>query len=422
MFLCSGRRVVSQQKLQFCFSNRNPNFSSTNDSMEPLYSDTTGHKNNVDFTRFALAVFVVFTHSYFVFYGPVIFFQKEPLWLLTNHQLTFGTLAVNFFFIISGFLVLQSLLRSKNYFSFLKKRVLRIYPAFIVVYFFCAFIVAPLGNGTPSHPFQNFSSYWSQINVGYLVHTCIYLKSPLLPETFKTVLCPYELNTSIWTIPFEFSCYIILLCLGILGAFKWHKLIPLALFLLVLSLNIVHYNIYMTYNENLPLNYSIIPYIKPDYLENFLNMEHLLIFFLSGSCFYYYRKYIPRSINLVILSIILLIISAKWIKIFELVQGVFGAYVMFYFIFSKRVKLHNFARFGDFSYGIYLFGWPVQQLIIMYFGDKLNLFGSLFISLAIIILFAFSSWHVVEKPALSLKNKSLDFGLYRRIKMLWTKD
>ena len=154
LFLGSKRRVVSQQKLQFCFSSRSPNFSSTNNSMEPLYSDKTGHKNNFDFIRFALAVFVVFTHSYFVYYGPAIFFQKEPLWLLTNHQLTFGTLAVNFFFIISGFLVLQSLLRSKNYFSFLKKRVLRIYPAFIVVYFFCAFIVAPLWNGTHYNPFQ----------------------------------------------------------------------------------------------------------------------------------------------------------------------------------------------------------------------------------------------------------------------------
>lgn len=253
------------------------------------------------------------------------------------------------------------------------------------------------------------------------MHTCLHLREALLPATLSNVPCVNELNTSIWTIPLEFSCYLLLLCLGILGAFKLHKLIPLALFLLVLTFNIMHYYIYMQYNAGVFPDSSLISYVPADKFEDYLNLEHLMLFFISGSCFYYYRKYIPRSIYLVILSACLVIISAKWISVFELVQSVFGTYVLFYFIYSNRLRLHRFARYGDLSYGIYLFGWPIQQLVILYFGDRMTHVATLFVSLPIILAMSFVSWHWIEKPALSLKNKTIYPGLYNRAKLAWVK-
>src|SRR5438045_357316 len=121
--------------------------------MRTLYSEEAGHKNNFDFLRFILATTVVFSHSYVIYYGSVD--KVEPLWVLSKNQLGFGTLALNFFFVISGFLVLQSWSYSRNYFDFLKKRVLRIYPAFVAVCLACAFVFGPLGTGTSVYFFQN---------------------------------------------------------------------------------------------------------------------------------------------------------------------------------------------------------------------------------------------------------------------------
>ena len=83
--------------------------------MNLLYSEKIGRNNNFDFFRFVLAALVMFTHSFFVYYGMD---NPEPFFLLSKNQLTAGTLAVNFFFIISGFLVLQSWTYSKGVFDF----------------------------------------------------------------------------------------------------------------------------------------------------------------------------------------------------------------------------------------------------------------------------------------------------------------
>ncbi|NTS39854.1 acyltransferase [Flavisolibacter sp. BT320] len=384
-----------------------------------LYEDKIGHKNNFDFTRFLLAMLVVFTHGYFVYFGPQTALDREPLWQLTRHQLAFGTLAVNFFFVISGFLVLQSLGRSKTYFDYLFKRVLRIYPAFVVAILLCALVVAPLGNGSVLHPFQNFSDYWSEINLKQLVKTCLFLKDDLyaLPPTFQNNPAPLDLNTSVWTISFEFMCYLVLLGLGILGAFKTHKLVPLGLFLTILFLNCLHFDVYNHYNLTGELQKDAIPFFPAHDFEDFLNMEHLLLFFMAGTCFYSYRNYIPRSRYLLLLSAAAVAGSIYWGKGFEIVQSIFGSYLLFYFIFSNRIRLHRFARYGDLSYGIYLFGWPVQQLVILYIGKEISFPVSLLLTTVFLLPVAFASWHLVEKPALSLKKKSFFVPLVSKLKL-----
>jgi peptidoglycan/LPS O-acetylase OafA/YrhL len=370
--------------------------------LKTIHTENTGHKNNFDFVRFLLAVSVIFTHGYVVYTGVI---DSEPFWRLSRHQLGLGTISLNFFFVISGYLVLQSWTYSKGMFDFLKKRVLRIYPGFITVCILCAFIFGPLGNGTLHHPFSDFISYWKQINLHVFVYDVLQLFPPALPDSFVNSPCPNDINTSIWTIWYEFVCYLVILVAGLMMFFK-KQIIPLVLFLLILGLNIYHFRIYRLYNEEGIVTF-IFPSLSDGANDRIINMEHFLLFFLSGSCFYFYRKYIPKNTLLIILSSIILIVSFRWVRVFELCQAVFGTYLLLCFVFSDTVKLNDFAKRGDFSYGIYLYGWPIQQLVFLYFGSRLNIGATIIVSLILVFPFAFFSWFAIEKPCLSLKKKTL---------------
>jgi len=304
---------------------------------------------------------------------------------------------------------------SKGIFDFLKKRVLRIYPGFITVCILCAFIFGPLGNGTLHHPFSDFISYWKKINLHAFLYDVLQLFSPTLPDSFLNSPCPNDINTSIWTIWYEFICYLVILVAGSLMFFK-KQLIPLILFLLILGLNIYHFRIYQLYNEEGIVTF-IFPFLSDGANDRMINLEHFLLFFLAGSCFYFYRKYIPKNNLLIILSSIILIVSFRWVRVFELCQAIFGTYLLLCFVFSSRVKLNDFAKRGDFSYGIYLYGWPVQQLVFLYFGNRLNIGGTIVVSLLLVFPFAFFSWFAIEKPCLSLKKKKIFLSLSRSIRI-----
>jgi peptidoglycan/LPS O-acetylase OafA/YrhL len=369
--------------------------------MKTLCPATGEYKNNFDFTRVILATLVVFCHSYVIYYGNI---EREPLWCLSKHQLSIGTCAINFFFMISGFLVSQSWNRRDGYFSFLMKRVLRIYPGFILVCIFCIVLFAPLGLRT--YTLRDIHEYWAQINLRHLLFTLLTLREPVLPETFKSVPFPNSVNVSLWSILYEFICYQVIPLFAILGAFN-KPIRALAIFGLVLASNLIHYQVYQLYNTTGTFWYDLAPYYPHRYFEQFLNFEHLLLPFITGIVFYNYRHYLPRSRYLLILSSISLIVAALWVPYFEITQSIFGAYILFYFLFNEQVTLQNFARYGDFSYGIYLYGWPLQQLIMLYIGRRLNVFCLFLASMLLVLPLAALSWHLIEKPFLRLKSKVL---------------
>ncbi|MES2648878.1 MAG: acyltransferase [Bacteroidota bacterium] len=390
--------------------------------IERNFSVPAGHKNNFDFLRLIFSILVVYTHGYVIYYGAGIFFKKEPLLFLTGNQCSFGTLAVDFFFIISGYLVLQSLSNSKTYFSFIKKRVLRIHPGFIAAYVFGIFLVIPFSNGIPAGGWRYVIEYWKAVDIGYFTYTAVTLNFPdWIPGIFIPSTNPSDLNTSMWTIPYEFSCYIFLMVLGLFRVFKLHRSIPLILFLVVLIMNIIQHAVTLKMIAPLPFTDVIASYFRPETVKKFLTMQNFALFFLAGSCFYYYRNSIPSSKKLFTFCILMLTVGMFWTEFFEIFVAVFGTYLLFYFAFSKRIKLTNAAKYGDLSYGIYLYGWPVQQLVMVYLGDKLNFWGSLGVSFLFIIPLAFASWYLVEKPVLVLKNKSFDFGIYNRVAQTFKK-
>ncbi|MFT2007680.1 acyltransferase family protein [Pontibacter sp. 13R65] len=365
-----------------------------------LYPADKYRQNNFDFIRLLLAATVVFSHSYVIYNGVV---DDEPMWKLSKSQAAFGTLSLNFFFIISGFLIAQSWVNSTSFISYLQRRITRIYPGFMVVSLFTVFIFGAIGTWTPNAGYAALQTYYAEINLLSLLKRCLLLQIPKVPVTLLDVPVQNYINGTLWSISYEFICYLIIPLLTLLGLFR-KKLAPLLFFVVVLCFNIWHAQQYQQYNSQGIIDSNLLPSFFSSYGKEFINLEHFLMFFLAGMCFYFYRNYIPKLRVLLLVSVIIMLLSINIYPLMELAQSVFGSYILFYFIFSDKVKLHEFSRFGDFSYGIYLYGWPVQQLVMLYLGKELTVMGLFMVSMAIVTPIAAFSWFLIEKPALKLKN------------------
>jgi peptidoglycan/LPS O-acetylase OafA/YrhL len=103
--------------------------------------------NNFDFIRFVLAASVILCHSYVMYYGTANFLTKEPFLVWSHGQVSIGSMAVDFFFIISGFLIVKSFESSDSTINYLTKRVLRIYPGFITAFTLSILIAGFIGTG-----------------------------------------------------------------------------------------------------------------------------------------------------------------------------------------------------------------------------------------------------------------------------------
>jgi peptidoglycan/LPS O-acetylase OafA/YrhL len=361
------------------------------------------HKNNFDFLRLVLALTVIYTHSFVIYQGAE--HATEPLWNHSLRQLSFGTAALNFFFVISGFLVLQSYERSKGATEFLIKRVLRIYPGFLMVCILCALFFAPLGTGAKDNPFSGYFTFIKAIDWPKFWSASLLLFPLKLPPSFVHLPLAKSINGAIWTIWYEFIFYLLVMLFGMFGVYK-KKWMLISISFVFFLLNCIHYPVYSNYNINYVIEWKI-GALGFSQIERILNLEHFSMFFFAGACFYYYRDYIISTRFLTALAILVLVVTIRWIKVFELAQAVFGSYLLFWVAFYKKIRLHNFAKYGDYSYGTYLYGWPVQQLVMYYFGAGLTLYGTMFLSLALVIPFAMFSWYFVEKPFLNLKKASV---------------
>ncbi len=336
-------------------------------------------ENNFNFLRFGLAVLVLFSHSFNVIYGSD---TGDWFYILTRGQIFGGGLAVDGFFVISGFLILQSWLYSRSAGDYLRKRVLRIYPGYLVCSLLCVFVVGPIAVGSASVYFHTMP--WKQN-----LRPLLFLNQI---EIYPFVSLPMPIvNGSLWTISSEFLCYLLLAALGTLGLLRQRKYV-LALFAATIAFYTLQVAQEWKTTFHFPLRLGGVVDAWP----------RLFTFFLAGMCYYLYRERIPRTVGLLWLSPLVLAISCVTQSL-ALTLPIFGTYILFYFAFHPKIHLSRFGTKNDLSYGIYLYAWPIQQLLLKYFIAALNPITLFLCALPLCCAAAYLSWHLVEKPFLKLK-------------------
>ncbi len=350
-----------------------------NNTLETV-TKASGRANNLDFLRVAAALLVLFSHSWAIAYGQEGWDQDEPLNSLSHGHLSLGGIAVVFFFIISGYLVAASYERSPGPVSFLSKRAVRIFPGLAVLAFLSAFVIGPLVTHLPiAAYFSAPETYFYAIkNLTMLQYT------DALPGVFEGNPHPGAVNGSLWTLRFEVLCYLGLAGLGICGALK--RLPATLIFLGIGALNVVTHVLSSAHLLNMSTGIGFIA-------DRFLGLS---VYFLAGTLAYLWRERLPMTPKLAVAALILQCLSIAF-GVFPLIFAPVSAYVIFWLAFGPWLKLHKFGEYGDFSYGIYIYGWPVQQVVYLFLGSSATWWSIFLGSLLPVVGLAALSWHLVEK-------------------------
>lgn len=330
--------------------------------------------NNFDAIRLVLAIFVVISHCFKLCGTAGV---TEPLAVLTRGQLNFGNLGVAWFFVVSGFLVTQSYCRSTTVASYLRKRISRIYPGFIVAMAVCAWVVVPLGS-------QHAQEVWrGEFVLAFVARTALLIGFQA-PPTFESNPVPLEIDSPIWTIPQEFCCYLGVAALGMIGWLGRRRLV-VGLFLASLALCAVIAVTEWTPAGRVPgVNFA-------------LSAARLVPFFLSGTVFYLYRDRIRFQWRGGLAALIGLGVASQVPHALSIALPPLGTYLLLWFALSQRANVHNAARFGDFSYGIYLYHYPILQLLMLWIGQPTDPWRLLAMGLPLSIVAGVLSWHLVER-------------------------
>jgi peptidoglycan/LPS O-acetylase OafA/YrhL len=356
--------------------------------------------NSLDFIRLCAAVAVIFTHSYPYALGAKHQYD-DPLDKLTSGVYTFGQLAVAVFFIISGFLVAASMDRSRNARSYVTARVLRIFPGLIGVVLVTIFLIGPVFTTL------SLSDYFRHPDtIGYFQVLLLYNPTLFrLPGVFETNAYPSMLNGSLWTLYFEIMGYGLILVLWL--ARLWRRKFVLLLWLgFVIALFISH-EICTRVDPTDPLLRKIDRFLRYGGMP--WTILWLGVPFTTGMVFYFYRDRIPMKRSVVIAGVLLLLFTLIVLRGFGLAtlwMPTFGAYTLFFLATLPASPFKQFGRYGDFSYGMYIYAPLVHQIVTASFGGMMLPFVNFVLTAGITLIPAILSWYLIERPALRLKHRS----------------
>jgi peptidoglycan/LPS O-acetylase OafA/YrhL len=203
-----------------------------------------------------------------------------------------------------------------------------------------------------------------------------------LPGLFLKNPLPSKVNGQLWTVPYELECYIALAVLGIIGLTHRPKLFLLMVASLIL--------------------YGVLNYLRgQDRISEAFAGHQLVLCFLIGVLFYIFREKIPYDRRLGLAAIAVSMICF-WIPGGFSLAPLPIAYTT---VFLGLTQPHRLALIesGDYSYGIFLYGFPIQQAVVATRLVPLNGWTDLLTALPFVLLFAILSWHFWEKPMLHLR-------------------
>jgi len=342
--------------------------------------------NSIGFLRWLLAFTVIFSHA-----GPLAgFYGGHDLGTQLSSEQSLGGVAVEGFFFFSGFLIAGSRMRT-GMIRFLWRRCLRILPAFWLALLLTSGLIAPLAWRRLHGTFDGYLSSPVESPLTYVWHNLALVLHQRgiagLGDTIPFGLFGHDWNGSAWTLVYEFGGYLLVGVLGLFGILG-HRKVASGVALFIIGVNT------LTWMGLAPAR--VLPWFSD------FHIAMLLAPFAVGILFSLWADQIPIDGRLALFGFIVAAVTYS-----EGGWNVFGQYGLLYALMWFAIRatpLQNWERFGDFSYGIYIFAWPVMQLTA-YFG--LHERGWLAYHLVIVVVvhvLAFFSWHLVEKPAISLKD------------------
>ena len=336
--------------------------------------------NNFDFLRLIFALFVLVSHSY-----PLSGMEESSEWLyrFTNNQLSFSNIGVPGFFIISGYLIYQSLERSKNLKQYYIKRFLRLFPSLIVVLILTV-LLAPFVYENQNLSYLHNNSVWSYFpNNISLYNLQVSINGVFDHNPYKSAI----INGSLWTIPYEFTLYIAISTLYFIKKGGIKILIFTLTFIVLLISNYIFIHILSSYSL---------------FCLNGNQFVKLSCFFVSGSYLatLNFENWAFKK-GILIISMILFIIAMKFNITYYTNFIILPIIVLTFGTLSTPIINKIGIKIGDLSYGVYIYGFVVQQTIEYFY--ILNYINLMISSILVSLLIAFGSWHLIEKRALNLK-------------------
>lgn len=332
--------------------------------------------NRFDFLRLLAAWLVLFSHCY-----PLAGHKLgEPLARSTGIE-TWGGVGVAIFFVLSGYLVTLSLQRSPTLLEFARRRALRIYPALVTVCLLSVLLLGPWMTVLPLADYFGAKPTWQ-----YLQTATAWQVRYGLPGVFTTNVYAGTINGALWSLPFEIGCYAALALVSVLPLpLRWKAaLVCAGLFVLGL------------------LHLLLAAAGKPALLAIDSQWLKLGFYFSLGSVFACWRAQLRPRLwpAFALLGAALLARGQPFqFPLFALGLGMLTLWLALYGAWLPRVP----ARLGDWSYGAYLYGFPVQQVLSHYKLYEAGFWVYVVASTVVTFALAALSWHLVEKQALRWK-------------------
>jgi peptidoglycan/LPS O-acetylase OafA/YrhL len=331
-----------------------------------------GGDNSLNCIRMIAIVMVLYSHS-FILSGST---EPTPPFLDGGY----GPIGLNIFFILSGFLIPQSYMRSKNAKSFIIARILRILPGLAGVLTLCVCVLGPMVTTLPLGVYITNPNTYS-----HLLLLSLFFGSYNLPGVFENNHFPLVVNGSLWALKYIVLFYVVVLVLGTIKLLN-NKRFILSMFLLCFCL------------YHLKLEDS-----SYFFMINTVQALRLFTYFSLGILAYLYKNYIPIDILYFILCIAVLIITSFIGGLNEAVFMFVLSYIVIYIGFNKRISPYCFCKSVDISYGVFIYSFPVQQTLVHLYGGKMNPWINFSLSLSLSIGLAALSWCIFEKRAQKLK-------------------
>lgn len=330
-----------------------------------------GHPSGFDVMRLVLAAAVIVQHSVNVTMG-----QAAAVALFHSGWRTLLEPVLPMFFALSGFLVAGSLFRCRSLIGFCGLRILRIVPALAVEVALSALLLGPLVTVLDMKSYVSadaFSAYFLNV-VGFIHYR--------LPGVFLHNPDPETVNRQLWTVPFELECYIVLAALTLVGL-SWRR------------------GWFIGGLAALSIGLAIAFLTGPaTALEVTVPGRALILCFLWGVALFMVKERLPRSLALAALAAAAME-AALWAPGGSYLMAVPTAYLTVWLGLANPPKPALLFR-GDYSYGMYLYGYPVQQTLV-HLWPGMPWFANALAALPIAFGLAQISWWGVETRALRLR-------------------